>query len=91
MNFIVKLPKLHGYDSIWVVCDCLTCAVHFVLTVKTITVPELTYLFLDHIFCYHGIPESIISDRGFVFALKFWCKFMLLIDVKLLITLKLMA
>ena len=32
MDFIVKLPQSHGYNSIWVVCDHMTQAAHFAPT-----------------------------------------------------------
>ena len=47
MDFIVKLPLSHGYDSIWVVCDCLTLAAHFIPCKEAMTVVKLTWLFLD--------------------------------------------
>lgn len=58
MDFIVKLPLSHGYDSILVVCDCFT---------RYFDAPGLAHLFFDHIFCYHGLPNSIISDQGSLF------------------------
>jgi hypothetical protein len=72
MDFIVKLPVSHGYDSIWVVCDRLTRAAHFLPCNKTISAPDLAWLFLDRIFRLHGLPSSIISDRGSVFVSNFW-------------------
>jgi hypothetical protein len=71
MDFIVKLPVSHGYDSIWVVCDRLTRAAHFVPCNETISAPDLAWLFLDRIFRLHGLPSSIISDRGSVFVSNF--------------------
>ena len=29
-------------------------------------------LFLDHIFRLHGLPESVVSDRGSIFISHFW-------------------
>ena len=34
--------------------------------------PNLAWLFLDRIFRLHGLPDSIISDRGSIFISKFW-------------------
>ena len=68
MDFIVKLPVSHEYDSIWVVCDRLTRAAHFMPCREAVNAPELTYLFLDHIFHFHGLPDSIVSDHGSVFV-----------------------
>ena len=72
MDFIIKLPLSHRYNSIWVVCDCLTCAAHFIPCKEAMTAVELAWLFLDRIFRYHGLPESIISDRGSLFVSHFW-------------------
>lgn len=41
MDFIVKLPLSHGFDSIWVVCDRFTRAAHFIPCNETITAPDL--------------------------------------------------
>lgn len=81
MDFIVKLLISHGYDSIWVVCDRLTRAAHFVPCNETIDAPGLAWLFLDRIFWYHGLPDSIISDRGSVFVSKFWKELTSLLQV----------
>ena len=56
MDFIVKLPPSHGYDSIWVICDHLTRAAHFVPICESMDAPELSRLFMDHVFCHHGFP-----------------------------------
>ena len=81
MDFIVKLPISHGYDSIWVVCDRLTRAAHFVPCKESMTASELAWLFLDRIFRLHGIPESIISDRGSLFVSKFWSELTTLLQI----------
>ena len=47
MYFIVKLPPSHGYDSIWVVCDCMTQAAHFIPIHESMDTPELSCLYLD--------------------------------------------
>ncbi|KAF7345784.1 Transposon Tf2-12 polyprotein [Mycena venus] len=81
MDVIVKLPVLHGYDSIFVVCDRLTRAAHFVPCNESLKAPELAWLFLDRIFRYHGLPESIISDRSGVFISQFWSELTRLLQV----------
>jgi len=37
---------------------------HFVVTTKKITAEGLARLFRDNIWKLHGLPESVISDRG---------------------------
>ena len=56
MDFIVKLPLSHGFDSIWVVCDCMTRAAHFIPIREAMDAPEVARLFIDRIFHYHGFP-----------------------------------
>ena len=62
MDFIEKLPHCQGYDSIWVVTDCLTQAAHFVPIEESMDSSELARSFLANIFKLHGFPESIVSD-----------------------------
>jgi hypothetical protein len=73
MYFIMGLPRTtKGYDSIWVIVDRLTKIAHF-LPVKTYY-PILTYaeLYIARILSLHGIPKTIVSDRGPLFVSKFW-------------------
>jgi len=67
-DFIVKLPLAQGYDVILVVCDLLTKMVHFIPTTEKILAEGLAKLFRDYIWKLHGLPESIISDKGVQFA-----------------------
>jgi hypothetical protein len=73
MDFIVGLPRTaKGYDSIWVIIDRLTKIAHF-LPVKTYY-PVLTYaqMYIARILSLHGVPKTIVSDRGPQFVSKFW-------------------
>jgi transposase InsO family protein len=83
MDFIVKLPVSYSCDMIWVICDRLTHAAHFIPTFESLSAPDLAFLFLSNMFKHHGLPQSIISDRGSVFISQFWQELMHLIDVKL--------
>jgi hypothetical protein len=73
MDFIVGLPRTtKGFDSIWVRVDHLTKIAHF-LPVKT-DHPVVVYaqLYSTHILSLHGVPKTIMSDRGPQFVSKFW-------------------
>jgi len=63
-DFITKLPLAQGYDSILVVVDRLTKMVHFIPTTEKTSAEGLARLFRDNVWKLHGLPESIISDRG---------------------------
>jgi len=67
-DFITKLPLAQGYDSILVVVDRLTKMVYFIPTTEKTSAEGLAELFRDNVWKLHGLPESIISDRGPQFA-----------------------
>jgi len=67
-DFITKLLLAQGYDAILVVCDRFSKMAHFIATTEKTTAEGLTRLFRDQVWKLHGLPESIISDRGVQFA-----------------------
>jgi len=67
-DFIMKLPLAQGYDAILVVVDRFTKMAHFVPTTEKTSAEGLARLFRDNIWKLHGLPDSIISDRGPQFA-----------------------
>ena len=65
MDFIVGLPKtLKGYDSIWVIVDCLTKSAHFLPMKNIYRAQHYAELYISRILSLHGVPRTIISDRG---------------------------
>ena len=56
------------------IIDRLTKSAHFLLVKATYSVAKLVKLYVKHIMCLHGVPISIISDRGSVFTSRFWQK-----------------
>ena len=72
MDFITMLPRTRRqHDSIWVTVDRMTKSSRF-LVVKTIySAEEHAKLYLTEIVRLHGIPLSIISDRGPQFTSHF--------------------
>jgi hypothetical protein len=73
MDFIVGLPHTsRGYNSIWVIMDRLTKSAHFIPIATTYRVGQYAELYISHIVCYHGIPKTIIFDRGSIFVAHFW-------------------
>jgi IS30 family transposase len=72
MDFIEKLPKSSGYDTILVIVDRLTKQSIFIPTYDTITSAQLAQHFVTHIFSKHGIPSHVTSDRGSEFVSSFF-------------------
>ena len=66
MDFVVGFPKTLGnFDSIWVIVDRLTKSAHFIPV-------KLAKLYISEVVRLHGVPFSIISDRGTQFTSMFW-------------------
>jgi len=63
-DFITKLPLAQGYDAILVIVDRFTKMGHFIPTTEKTSAEGLAHLFRDNIWKLHGLPDSIISDRG---------------------------
>ena len=73
MDFVVGLPKTMGkYDSIWVIFDRLTKSAHFIPVKVTYNAEKLAKLYISEVVRLHGVPLSIISDRGTQFTSMFW-------------------
>jgi len=85
-NFITKLPLAQGYDAILVVVDRFTKMGHFIPTTEKTSAKGLAYLFRDNVWKLHGLPDSIILDRGpqFVAGIMKELNHMLRIETKLL-------
>ncbi|WVZ70764.1 hypothetical protein U9M48_019406 [Paspalum notatum var. saurae] len=73
MDFIVGLPLTQkGCDSIWVVIDRFTKAAHFLPVKTTYLAKQYAELYISRILALHGVPQTITSDRGSLFVLRFW-------------------
>ena len=64
VDFITKLLVVAGKDAILVVCNRLSKMTHFVATTEETSVEELARLFRNNVWKLHGLPESVVSDRG---------------------------
>ncbi|GJW97769.1 putative reverse transcriptase domain-containing protein [Tanacetum coccineum] len=76
MDFLTKLPKTsNGYDTIWVIVDCLTKFAHFLSMRDNDSMDKLAKLYLKEVVTRHGIPVSIMCDCDGRFTLGFWRAF----------------
>jgi hypothetical protein len=69
-NFIVKLPKSKGNDSILVVVDRFSKMAHFIPCKEACTAEDVAQLFLQHVWRFHGTPKCTVPDRGPQFNAK---------------------
>jgi hypothetical protein len=73
MDFIEGLPSTsRHHDSIWVIVDRLTKVAHFLPVHTTDKAQKYAELYIDRIVCLHGLPRTIVSDRGAPFVARFW-------------------
>ena len=76
LDWITGLPRTRtGNDSILVFIDKLTKMVHLAPCKKTITSKQAAQLFLTHVWCKHGSPIRLVSDRDPRFTSDFWKQF----------------
>ena len=60
-----------GFNAILVVVDWLTKMAHYIPTREDTNSEQVARLYFDNIFRLHGLPDSIISDRGTQFTSVF--------------------
>ncbi|MCO5576381.1 hypothetical protein L7F22_030191 [Adiantum nelumboides] len=73
MDFIFDLPRTQaGNDGIWTIICGFNKQAHFILVRKKIKPNQMARLFLSNIFKYHGMPQSIVSDRDPRMTSLFW-------------------
>jgi len=75
MDFVTDLPPSNGLfpdaTSIWVITDRLSKERHLA-PCHSMKTEHLVRIFIHFIVRTHGLPESIVSDRGPQFVSEFW-------------------
>jgi transposase InsO family protein len=57
---------------IWVIVDRLTKSAHFLAVNQKDSGEKLVNLYVQEIVSKHGVPKTIVSDRGSMFTSAFW-------------------
>ena len=87
MDFVTGLPlsadwKGDSYDSILIIVDRLTKMVHYKPVKVIIDAPGLAEVIIDVVVRHHGLPDSIVTDKGLLFTSKFWSSLCYFLGVK---------
>lgn len=76
VDYVTGLPisanwKSNTYDSILVIVNWLTEMVYYKPVKITLDALGLAEVLLDVVLQYHGLPDSIMTDKGLLFTSKF--------------------
>ena len=85
MDFVVGLPVSSGFNAILMVIDRLSKLRHYIPCTteeEGTSAKALALLFLQYVWKHHGLPDTIVSDRGTQFVSKFWTALCEILDIK---------
>src|SRR3954452_21603640 len=60
VDIIRELPKSQGFNAIFVVIDCFSKQIHVIPINISLMAEGYAWIFRDHVFKLHGIPEKVI-------------------------------
>lgn len=87
VDFVGPLPESKtvsgSFDMLMVVIDHLTSMVHLIPTRQTYRAKDVAEVMFDKVYKYHGLPESIVSDRDSLFTSVFWDRLHKLVGTEL--------
>ena len=77
IDFVSSLPisinwKRDSYNIILVFVNWLTKMVYYKLVKSTIDALGLVEVIINVVIWHHGLPDSIVTSKGFLFISKFW-------------------
>lgn len=72
MDFIEGLPSTQGRNMILVVVYQLSKYGHFITIKHPYSAAKVADIFLREVFRLHGMPATIVSNRGLIFISHLW-------------------
>ena len=83
MDFVGPLPlTARHHDYVLVVVDRLSKMAHFLACKSNITARQTAQLFVDRVWSLHGLPKSVVTDRGRQFLNSFNAALLKLVGTK---------
>ena len=82
LDFVTGLPESQSHTIVLTMVDRFSKAAHFVPLTKLSSSKETAQVLVQHVFCLHGLPLEVTSDRGPQFTSAFWRAFCDLVGVK---------
>ncbi|MBW0537845.1 hypothetical protein O181_077560 [Austropuccinia psidii MF-1] len=74
IEFINQVPLSKSFDSILVVVDRFSKMEIFIPNHLKMISHEISQIFINQVFSKHGLPISIVNDRGSFFVSSLWTK-----------------
>jgi hypothetical protein len=81
VDFIGPLPPSEGHTMMMVVTDRLGKGCKLIPMRRTEAV-DVAWAFIQNVYCNHGFPDAIVSDRGRQFISDLWRELCTLLQVK---------
>ncbi|KAE8852541.1 hypothetical protein PTNB29_10442 [Pyrenophora teres f. teres] len=75
VDYITPLPKSTWYSRTYqhlLVVVCRLTKMRHLIPVTSLNANELADAFVSRVYCLHGCPDNIVSDRGTQFVSEFW-------------------
>jgi transposase InsO family protein len=85
LDFITDLPESKGCSTLLVITDRLTRGV-ILEPMSSTTAEDLAYMLIHSLIRHHGIPRSMVSDRGSQFISQTWSRICQLLKIKQLLS-----
>lgn len=87
MDFVTGLLKnidwqIVEYDLILIIVNQFTKMVYYKPIFTILNAEQLAEILIETVIKYHGLSDSIITDKGLLFTLKFWSSFCYYLNVK---------
>ena len=87
MDFVTGLPlfaewKSDSYKLVLVIVNRMTKMVHYEPVNVIIDALGLAEVIIDMVVWHHGLPDSIVTDKGSIFTSKFWSSLYYFFGVK---------
>jgi len=82
IDMIGPLPSSNGMDAILVIVDRFTKIIRLKAITMNISSEGIAKIYRDEIWKLHGVPRTILSDRGPQFVLKFMEEFTKVLGTK---------
>jgi hypothetical protein len=71
VDFITELPNSHGFNATMVVVDSVSKRSHFISTHTTVMALGSARLYLQNVWKLHGLPQSMLCNRGLQLVAEF--------------------